>query len=121
MEDDVHENENSAIKEARDLYKNTMPDRSLTADLDECLRKGYVFVGPDYLLAGYRVGTGWFISIAVGHGCLKRFIDLMPYYLPWVGWAREPAGKKEVVWRQTEKVIRICETLSKSARRRPSR
>ena len=79
---------------------------ALRAELDECMSKGYVFVGPGYLLAGFRVGAGWFIRLAVGRGALEKFVELMPYRLEFIGWARELKGRSEVKWYPTELVLR---------------
>ena len=83
----------------------------LADDIIEYSRRGYVFIAPEYVLIGCRLGDGWFIRLAVGAGCLNKFLELMPYYLPYVGWARMVRGRHQVVWHDTEKVrraINIC-------------
>lgn len=96
---------------AKNLYAEKMPNRSFEEDFEECANKGFVFVAPDYFLAGFRVGDGWFVRIAIGEGKIEKFLELMPYPLPYVGWAREPKGQDEVEWYLTEKVKEICARL----------
>ena len=33
--------------------------------------------------------NAWFVHMAVGDECIEHWINLMPYKLPYVGWARE--------------------------------
>jgi len=87
------------------LYATT-PTRTLQADVLYYLRAGYVFSTPRLFLMGEHVGDGWFIHVAVGVGALKDFCDLMPFYLPWIGWAREADGKHAVMWHKTDKLVR---------------
>lgn len=87
-----------------ELYAKT-PQRSLWKDLVHHFMDGFVFSGEDYLLMGERINDGWFVHIAVGEGCLEKFISLMPYHLPWIGWAKEHRGG-EVRWYRTESVKR---------------
>lgn len=55
---------------------------------------------------GRRIGEGWYIHAAVGKGAIKTFATLMPYYLPFVGWAREAQGREIVTWHDTETIFR---------------
>lgn len=91
--------------ELKRLYSQC-PERNLQEDLCHFLKCGYIFSGPTYLLMGERVGMGWFIHCAIGSNFLQKFAELMPYYLPFVGWAREQHGGKEVTWYKTENVLR---------------
>lgn len=80
--------------------------KALREQLVECFRVGYAYVGPDYLLLGFRVQSGWFVRLAIGKGALAKFVELMPYRLDYIGWARQFKGRSEVVWHPTEKVLR---------------
>jgi hypothetical protein len=33
--------------------------------------------------------NAWFVHMAVGEECVKHWINLMPFKLPYVGWARQ--------------------------------
>jgi hypothetical protein len=91
--------------ELQSLYRSC-PERSLDADVAHFLQHGYVFSGPTYILMGSRIGTGWHIHCAIGKECLKKFGTLMPYYLPFIGWAREAKGRSEIIWHNTETIFR---------------
>lgn len=79
----------------------------LDKDLREYFRSGYVFSGPEYIFIGRRVGDGWFIRAAIGSGCFKIWTSIMPYHLPYIGWARCAKGRYNVKWHKTEKILRI--------------
>lgn len=91
-------------EQARKLYERT--PINLEDDVLEYARNGYVFIGPAYLLIGRRVGDGWYIQCAIGVGAMQKFIELMPYYLPHVGWRREGKYNQECVWYRTETIER---------------
>jgi hypothetical protein len=78
----------------------------------EYVEQGYVFIGPEYLLLGRRVEHAWFIYAAIGKG-FSRFWDLMPYELPYVGWARQARGRSEVKWYPTERVKQLTNVYDK--------
>lgn len=88
------------------LYRQ-VPERSINEDLEFFLRHGYVFSSPDHLLIGCRIEDAWFIHAAIGRGALRKFFDLMPYYLPYVGWARPQRGRKTVVWHSTDRLKKL--------------
>lgn len=91
------------------LYKSDGkidPERTLQADIAHYMRVGYVVCTPETFLMGRRVACGWWIYVAIGTGTLKTFFDHMPYYLPWVGWARPLKGRPSVSWHHTNKVLR---------------
>lgn len=92
--------------------------RVLREYIAECLERGYVYVAPDCVLLGFRVGAGWFVRLAVGKGALGRFVAQMPYRLEFIGWAREFRGRKNVVWHPTEVVLRKVEQYEKLRIRR---
>jgi hypothetical protein len=83
------------------LYENS--HRDFYEDFKTCLETGYVFVGPDYFLMGYPVeNCGWFVLVGIGE--LGKLISLMPYHLPYVGFARDATGCGEVKWYLTSKL-----------------
>jgi hypothetical protein len=90
----------NTYEELKKLYLRT-PERSLQNDLAYFIATGYVFSGPGYLLIGRRVYDGWFVHVAIGSGSLKKFLQCMPFYLPFIGWAREQRGRK-TKWHRTE-------------------
>jgi hypothetical protein len=106
----THTESGSAYEEARALYEEhkigSLDDDILNYSASREGYESYVFAAPDYLLIGCRVSDGWFIRLAVGRNCLQKFVELMPYYLPWIGWARLPIGRGEVRWYRTESVLR---------------
>lgn len=66
---------------------------------------GYIRYGPTHFIMGSDCsGRGWLIWVAVGD--ISQFIAEMPYYLPYVGWSRDPSGFGEIRWFRTEDVIR---------------
>ena len=94
------------FNELKKLY-DACPQRDMGTDLLYYAEHGYVFSSPFYLLIGKRIGDGWHIHVAIGAGCFEKFCQLMPYWLPYVGWAREQKqGRSEVVWHRTEDVFR---------------
>lgn len=97
------------VYEDIEAFYKRCPHLSLRDDLERHVRHGYVFSSPRYLLLGRRVGHGWFIYLAAGRNCLREFLRLMPYYLPYIGWAREAKGREKVRWYQTDRVRRLIE------------
>jgi hypothetical protein len=69
------------------------------------LDNGYIFGAPDYFLMGYAHGDTWIISVAIGDKCLTKFAGLMPYYLPYVGWSRDPSGHGEIKQYPTKRLL----------------
>jgi hypothetical protein len=68
---------------------------------------GYVFIAPEYLMWCKPVERdkpisgqwhpdnpdAWYIRFACGLGSISRFIPMLPYHLPYTGWARALKGK----------------------------
>ena len=69
---------------------------------------GYVWISPTCVILGKPVRReggrpegqwnvknpdAWFVKYAGGRGHLPRFIDVIPFHLPFVGWGRETKGK----------------------------
>ena len=77
---------------------------NLISDIEYFDRDGYVFRGEDYFIMGIQVGEGWYVQAAVGR--IEKFLDLMPYYLPYIGWRREGKHNDECVWYRTDVILR---------------
>lgn len=110
----------TAIQQAAELYAKN--GQVLASDLTMYLKHGYVDVSPDRLilfrpysrekgvehwLEDFGQADAWFIGLAVGGGgCLKKFLQLMPYYLPFVSWRRAFKNPKDQLHvYPTEKII----------------
>lgn len=97
------------------------PALSLIKDLQFFMShpRGYVFSRPDLFMMGCSVGgyepqnSGWFIYLAVGKGKFREMVELMPYSLPWIGWAREARGRSAVAWHPTNRVLLLVATHNK--------
>ncbi len=95
------------IHQARRWYVANM-DVTFWEDLENHVAEGgYAYVGPECVAIAARVGNGWFIRFAVGRGALTHLRRLMPYQLPFVGWARVSRGKPEVVWHDFSRLDRM--------------
>lgn len=90
-----------AIAQASALYAKH--GLSLSQDLSDYLRFGYVFASPGLLLLGRPVKAAngpewakegdacdaWYVHLAVGQGALAWFVQKMPFHLPLLGWKRD--------------------------------
>ena len=88
------------------LYEIVQMD--LQKDLREYANHGYIFSGPGYFIMGRQIGNGWYVQAAVGERpeVLRKFAELMPYWLPHIGCRRQGKHNCEVVWYPTDKIIR---------------
>jgi hypothetical protein len=94
----------TVVEIARDFYKKYLPDTTFDADLIHCMEVGYVICSPNYFLMGWPTERGWFVRMAVGDCGVATFLELMPYYLPYVGWARVAKNRDTINWYKTEVV-----------------
>jgi hypothetical protein len=81
------------------LYRRSQ--RDFNEDISAALQddKSFIFSGPDYFLMGRSVDDhGWHIVVAVGIGRMQKFLELMPYELPYIGFSRDPSGHGEITW-----------------------
>jgi len=88
----------TAIAQAHALYAKHGID--LNRELSDHLDFGYVFSTPDRLLLERPVRVddlpkwnpknpdAWFVTLAVGDGCLGWFVAQIPYRLPLLAWFR---------------------------------
>ena len=79
------------------------PERNWEEDYGIITKYGKFLHGPDYAIGFYRSEDAWFIHIAVGLNGVRLFPAFMPFYLPFIGWARDNG---EVHWYPTEQVFR---------------
>lgn len=71
------------------FYRAQGRDENLfLGDVAYYLKRGYVFCTRDCILMGERIGTGWFVYLAVGEGAMEYFLRHLPYPLPHIGWQR---------------------------------
>ena len=87
------------------LYENHTGNHTFLGDLLGHIDHGYVRGGPDHLVMFYDCdGYGWHVWLAVGN--LDKFLQHMPYYLPKLGWGRQPDGGGTVRWYDTDRLIK---------------
>ncbi len=56
---------------------------------------GYVYASPQCIIIAVQQEDCWFIQFAIGEGYMRRFLELMPFELPYVAWERGlKSGKK---------------------------
>jgi len=92
--------------ELQKLYAKC-PDRLLWNDVRYYVEHGYVFSSPTHILIGERIANGWFIHVAIGVGSIKKFCELMPYWLPYIGWAREHRKNRSTIrWHRTGAIFK---------------
>lgn len=85
----------SAWDMAKELYKQ-YPEAgtSLEQDLMEIAQSGgYVYCGPECIIAAIFEEETWRVFLASGPGALSRFFELAPHESKWVTFER-PAKKK---------------------------
>lgn len=77
------------IEQARQIYiADPLCERDFDADLAFYKRHGYVFDTPELFMMGAQRGNAWRIHVAAGQCGLHKFLELMPYELPFVEWHR---------------------------------
>lgn len=60
-------------------------------------RFGYVYASPECIILAEPQGDTWFIQFVIGTNGLKRFLELMPYELPYVAWEKGLKKKNRTV------------------------
>jgi len=113
----------NVLEQATQAYETTGGafDRDVAA---YACHGGYVFLAPDHILLSKPVrrdggdpsgqwnvegADAWFVKFAAGDGRVRKFIELMPFPLPWVGWARE-TKKRPVNWFSLAAILRRIST-----------
>lgn len=105
----------TAYEKAEKLYAANV-ELDFSRDLSYYSKNGYVLITPEYLILGERVDTAWLVQLAVGEGALLKFVEFMPYYLPWIGWARYAKGRRTVKYFSTDRVISLIKLHEKRVR-----
>jgi hypothetical protein len=107
------------LERVRGLYEECEID--MFEDISTYLTYGYIHKTPtSFILAkpvdkdsefslneqwGVTNPNAWFIHMAVGEECIKEWINLMPFKLPFVGWARENK-KRPIKFYDLNKILR---------------
>jgi len=94
----------SLLVKAYEYYQEKLPGCDFGKDLEWYAMNGALYVGPDVVGMACVLNDGWFIRFA--YGDLTRFVGLLPYELPKIGWAREGEGHSDIVWHPTKTVLR---------------
>lgn len=104
----------NAITLARKYYEER--GKFFDWDLSRFQELHYAFVTPQYVLLAAEVPSTtttvgcWHVEFAIGETCLRNFIRHMPYYLPYISWARPGRKRSEVKFYSTDKLIRLIGT-----------
>lgn len=99
----------NAYEIALQLYAK-YPDRSLVLDIDTYARTAYCYCSPECLiLARIENSNTWFIHLAAGPGALHRFMQLAPFPLPFVAFARPEKHDKVNIYRW-ERILTLCKS-----------
>jgi hypothetical protein len=92
-------------EEIADLYRKC-PDMDFEADVWYYQRYGHI-IWTDRLFALFeKRGMGWFLHCVVSLNGIKDLFQWMPYWLPFIGWARYSKGRKQIKWYDTCKIMR---------------
>jgi hypothetical protein len=95
------------LQQAQATYDEDSP-RTFLEDLAFYMENGYVYSGRDFFIMArpitrrddgfvldygfnYRNPNAWFVYLAAGKNCLKRFIDIAPFKTEWVCWHKDKA------------------------------
>ena len=92
------------IRELERLYANK-PAGQLERDIAEFDSSGYVVDCNGCFMLLRVVHRGWLVYCAVCSGGWKQAVEHMPFWLPFVGWAREAKGRTKVKWYLTDRVL----------------
>lgn len=99
----------SALLAARSLFANSKQD--FETQLGWYLQHGVVISTPDRFLMAKPIhaargddewavkdADAWYVHVAVGHGCLRWWLQQAPYSLPKLAWRRmkDPANSLRV-------------------------
>ena len=107
------------LERVKDLYDECGVD--MFKDISAYLAYGYIHKTPQsFILAktvdlnsktkpseqwGASDPNAWFVHMAVAEGCIREWIKIMPFRLPYVGWARENK-KRATRFYELSKILR---------------
>ena len=98
----------NAYEQAQDLYSR-YPERSLILDILHYSQNHYCYFSPEcIILAEIEEKCIWYIHLAVGVGALSRFVELAPFALPYVRFARPEKGHSEPKLYNWKRLTRLC-------------
>lgn len=98
---------NSLLVEAEELCKKLELDWN--EELNWHVKHGIVVIREDCIvLARNMHNSTWFVTLAIGPKSLERFIDFMPYYLPWMRFRRGLVSDKLKTYDTLNIVRLIC-------------
>lgn len=90
---------------ARSIYKSLGED--WWKDVHYYTEHGYAYFTQEYILFAERRGDAWHVQFALGDISPFTFVMLMPYYLPWITWARPMRGRPEIKHYATQRIIEL--------------
>ena len=113
---------NTWLQEAKEFYATLGEEDDFERDLAAYLKDGYVISSPNGIVFGKPVRRdggspdqqwydnerecdAWFVKFACGDCGIKRFVDSMPFQLPFTGWMRV-LKNKPIQWWDTKKLFR---------------
>ena len=113
---------NTYLSEAKEFYGALSDADDFERDLATYLQAGYVVSSPNSIIFGKPVRKdggdpvtqwwddesqcdAWFVKFACGDGMYSKFIEAMPFKLPYIGWVRERKNKPVRYWR-CEQILR---------------
>lgn len=101
--------ETDVWKHARCLYeKHPGIGVSLEEDLLNIARTGgYVYCGPECIIAAIYEDETWFVYLAAGVGAMSRFFEVAPHESKWVTFER-PAKKRVYCRWEWRRIKALC-------------
>jgi hypothetical protein len=107
--------ESNPLVLAKALYKKCgLDEKKLFTDIEHYAKYHIAYVTVDYLILSRHIDSaGWFVELAVGKGCLQKFMEFAPMPLAWVGFNRPGNGRWLVKWYPWETCLRLCTIYSK--------
>ncbi|CAB4136244.1 hypothetical protein UFOVP296_36 [uncultured Caudovirales phage] len=122
----------SAVGKIKKLYESHEIDGSLTEDVRAHMETGCVFSGPDFFLVGRPVDSSasielignpkhtfpqetcdaWYVWL--GAGDAKSLMELAPYRLPLVGFARRGGRLRWHSWDRLQAALSLDERRKKT-------
>lgn len=107
--------ESNPLVLAKALYKKSgIDEKKVFTDIEYYAKYHHAYITSQMIILAQPVtSVAWFVELAVGKGCLQRFMKLAPLPLDWVGFNRPGNGRWEVKWYPWETCLRLCTIYSK--------